>query len=129
MVGKYEYIHTPVNQLLKYAVKICLSKRIPFTFDHHICDLPQHPLKLISAPQVKKPWTRVSKSKRSSQELLNLVDFMYHYDLQLSKVWRSSYITWKGRKTLKLKKVLFCHYLKISILDIAWFGLTMVIYM
>jgi len=35
---------------------------IPFTFDRHICDLPQHPLKLISAPmgvlapQVKKPW-------------------------------------------------------------------------
>jgi len=26
-----------------------MSKRIPFTFDRHICDLPQHPLKLISA--------------------------------------------------------------------------------
>jgi len=25
------------------------------TFDCHICNLPQHPLKLISAPQVKKP--------------------------------------------------------------------------
>jgi len=33
-----------------------LSKRIPFIFHCHICDLPQHALKLISAPQVKKPW-------------------------------------------------------------------------
>jgi len=27
-----------------------LSKRIPFTFDRHICDLPYHLLKLILAP-------------------------------------------------------------------------------
>jgi len=25
----------------------------------HICDLPQHPLELILAPQVKKPWPMV----------------------------------------------------------------------
>jgi len=40
-------------------VKTSLSKHIPFTFDSHICDLPQHPLKLISAPQVKKPCSRL----------------------------------------------------------------------
>ena len=28
---------------------------VHLTFDRHIRDLPQHPLKLISAPQVKKP--------------------------------------------------------------------------
>jgi len=39
-----------VDEMLKYAVKVCLSKRIPFTFDRHIYDLPQHPVKLISAP-------------------------------------------------------------------------------
>jgi len=39
-----------VDEVLKYAVKIRLPKRIPFTFDRHICDLPQQPLKLILAP-------------------------------------------------------------------------------
>jgi len=29
-----------VDEEIKCAVKICLSKRIPFTFDHHIFDLP-----------------------------------------------------------------------------------------
>jgi len=41
-----------VDEVLKYAVKIRLSK--PFTFDSHTIDLLQHPLKLISAPQFKK---------------------------------------------------------------------------
>jgi len=39
-----------INEVLKYAVKIHSSKCIPFTFDRHICDLPQH-------LQVKKPCT------------------------------------------------------------------------
>jgi len=40
----------PVDEVFKYEVKIRLSKPIPFTFDRHKYDLPQHPLKLISTP-------------------------------------------------------------------------------
>jgi len=54
---------TPKQSSTTYYWLIPLSKRIPFTFDRHISDLPQRPLKLISAPlgvlapQVKKPWS------------------------------------------------------------------------
>jgi len=43
MVGKYDYIHTPVDQLLKYAVKICLSKRIPLLLTTTYVTFPSTP--------------------------------------------------------------------------------------
>jgi len=46
---------TPKQSSTPYHRLTPLSKRIPFTFDRHTCDLPQHPLKLILAPQVKRP--------------------------------------------------------------------------
>jgi len=47
--------HWLTHGYYKDKVKTSAVHHIPFTFDRHICDLPQHPLKLISAPLVKKP--------------------------------------------------------------------------
>ena len=47
--------HWPTPGYYKDKVKTSAVHHFPFTFDHHICDLPQHPLKLITAPQVEKP--------------------------------------------------------------------------
>jgi len=52
----------------KDKVKTSAVHHIPFTFARHICDLTQHPLKLISAPQVKKPWVIHFRKIVSSNE-------------------------------------------------------------
>ena len=53
----------------KDKVKTSAVHHIPFTFDRHICDLPQHPLGVL-ALQVKKPcsndsWRRVAWNKKN----------------------------------------------------------------
>jgi len=53
--------HCLTHGYYKDKVKTSAVYHIPFIFDRHmICDLPQHPLKLISAPQVKKPCISVT---------------------------------------------------------------------
>jgi len=42
---------TPKQSSTPYHWLTPLSKRIPFTFDCHIYDLPQQPLKLVSVPR------------------------------------------------------------------------------
>jgi len=62
---------TPVLDYI-ICVKIHLSKRIPFTLDRHICDLPQKPLKLISTPQVIKLCIMRIEIKCTSNLLSNI---------------------------------------------------------
>jgi len=69
---------TPYNWLTPgyYKDKVKTSAvYLPFTFDRHLCDLPQHPLKLISAPlapQVKKPCSR-GFSKQHTEKSLEMI--------------------------------------------------------
>ena len=67
--------------------------RPTFYLHHLICHLSQHPLKLISAPQVKKHWSSQSKnfqnrgSKRSRQQRWPVLAIMLKH--RLTWLWPS----------------------------------------
>ena len=70
-----------VYRISTHIGKNTLSKRIHFTFDRLICHLFQHPLKLISAPQVKKHWLSIrnvipTSKLRETQLFLGFVSAM-----------------------------------------------------